>query len=123
MKNKEELKMCVEIVIVLIFFTMMILIGLMPVIIKARNNSYETNVIKTEATVVEKKEENNRIYNGKNYITVYSYYLYTNIAVNEEEQRIQVPQSYYNKINENDTVMVDITVDKENKIIDINLSE
>ena len=123
MKNKEELKMCVEIVIVLIFFTMMILIGLMPVIIKARNNSYETNVIKTEATVVEKKEENNRIYNGKNYITVYSYYLYTNIAVNEEEQRIQVPQSYYNKINENDTVMVDIPVDKENKIIDINLSE
>lgn len=123
MKNKEELGMCVEIVVVFIFFTMMILIGLMPVIIKVRNNSCETNVIKTEATVVKKKEESNRIYNGKNYITTYSYYLYTNIAGNEEEQRIQVPQSYYNKINENDTVMVDITVDKENKIINMDLSK
>ena len=88
--------------------------------ISAKNN---TTVIKTEATVTEKKEEVNRIYTGTTYITTYSYYLYTEIAGSEEDQRIQVPQSYYNKINEDDTVMVDVTINTENKIVDVDLSE
>lgn len=109
--------------IVYILFIMLIAIGFILIMIKTSNSNGNTNVIKTEATVVNKHEETNRIYNGKTYITTYSYYLNAHIAGSEEDQKIQVLQSSYNQINKNDIVMIDITVDKNNKIIKVELSE
>ena len=82
-----------------------------------------TTVIETEGTVVEKKEVANRIYNNVSFITTYSYYLYVQIADNEEEQRVRVTKSYYEGVNENDTVLIDVTVDKDDKIVNVDLSE
>lgn len=102
---------------------MLIAIGFILIMLKTSNSNGNTNVITTEATVVNKHEKTNRIYNGKNYITTYSYYLNTHIAGSKEDQKIQVPQSSYNKIHKNDIVMIDITIDKNNKIVKIDLSE
>lgn len=108
---------------VYVLFIMLIAIGFILIMMKTSHSNDNTNVIKTEATVVDKHEKTNRIYNGKTYITPYSYYLNTHIAGREEDQKIQVPQSSYNQINKNDIIMIDITVDKNNKIVKVDLSE
>ena len=56
-------------------------------------------------------------------MTTYSYYLYVLIDDNTEDQRVRVPKSYYEGVNENDTVLIDVTVDKDDKIVNVDLSE
>lgn len=77
--------------IVYVLFIMLIAIGFILIMIKTSNNNGDTNVITTEATIVNKHEKTNKIYNGKTYITTYSYYLNTHITGSEEDQKIQVP--------------------------------
>ena len=113
----------VKAAVVFICFIMIIIGFIIAIIIEVRNSGGETSIIETEATVVEKKEDTNRIYNGKMFITTYSYYLYVQIDDIEEEQEVRVPESYYEGIYENDTVMVDVTVDENNEIVSVDLSE